>query len=77
VPQRVEIELRDGTKLDQRVDAALGSPENPLSRVAQIAKVRACFAGILPEGRADELIRAIDALHKAPDVAALGALLRA
>jgi hypothetical protein len=55
----------------------LGSPENPLPRAAQIAKVRACFAGILPEGRADELIRAIDALHKAPDVAALGALLRA
>jgi 2-methylcitrate dehydratase PrpD len=71
VPQRVEIELRDGTRLDQRVDAALGSPENPLPRIAQIEKVKACLAGILPEGRADELIRAIDALHEAPDVACL------
>jgi 2-methylcitrate dehydratase PrpD len=70
VPQRVEIELRDGTKLDQRVDAALGSPENPLPRAAQIAKLRACFAGILPEGRAEALMQAIDALHKAPDAAA-------
>jgi hypothetical protein len=70
VPQRVEIELRDGTKLDQRVDAALGSPENPLPRAAQIAKVRACFNGIMPEGRAEALMQAIDALHQAPDAAA-------
>jgi 2-methylcitrate dehydratase PrpD len=70
VPQRVEIELRDGTRLDQRVEAALGSPDNPLPRAAQIAKVRACFDGILPDGRADELIRIIDTLHEAPDAAA-------
>jgi 2-methylcitrate dehydratase PrpD len=70
VPQRIEIELRDGTRLDQRVEAALGSPDNPLPRAAQIAKVRACFAGILPDGRADELIRIIDTLHEAPDAAA-------
>lgn len=75
VPQRVEIELRDGTRLDQRVDAALGSPENPLPRVAQIEKVKACLAGILPDGRADELIRAIDALHEAPDVVGLADIL--
>ena len=68
--RRVEIELRDGTKLDQRVEAALGSPENPLPRAAQIAKVRACFACILPEGRAEALMQAIDALHEAPDAAA-------
>jgi hypothetical protein len=55
----------------------LGSPENPLPRAAQIAKVKACLAGLLPEGRTEELIRAIDALHEAPDVAALGALLPA
>ena len=77
VPQRVEITLHDGRKLDQRVDAALGSPENPLPRTAQMAKVQACLGGILPEGRAEELIHAIEALHAAPDVAALGALLRA
>jgi 2-methylcitrate dehydratase PrpD len=75
VPQRVEIELQDGTKLNQRVEAALGSPENPLPRAAQIAKVKACFAGILPEDRADSLIRAIEALHAAPDAVAFGALL--
>ncbi|MCA3367574.1 MAG: MmgE/PrpD family protein [Roseomonas sp.] len=77
VPQRVEIELRDGRTLNQRVEAALGSPENPLPRAAQIAKVSACFAGILPNGRADELMRAIEALHAAPDAAGLGALLSA
>jgi 2-methylcitrate dehydratase PrpD len=77
VPQRVEITLRDGKILDQRVEAALGSPENPLSRAAQIAKVKACFAGILPEDRAQALIRAIEALPAAPDTAALGALLQA
>ncbi|MBM3586895.1 MAG: MmgE/PrpD family protein [Alphaproteobacteria bacterium] len=76
VPQRVEITLRDGKTLDQHVEAALGSPENPLPRAAQIAKVSACFAGILPEDRADVLIRAIEALHAAPDAASLGALLR-
>jgi 2-methylcitrate dehydratase PrpD len=76
VPQRVEIELQNGTKLDQRVEAALGSPENPLPRAAQIAKVKACLAGLLPEGRTEELIRAIDAQHEAPDVTMLAALLR-
>jgi len=76
VPQRVEIELRDGTKLDQRVEAALGSPENPLPRAAQIAKVRACFAGNLPEARTDALMAALDTLHAAPDVTMLAALLR-
>ena len=75
VPQRVEIELQGGTKLNQRVDAALGSPENPLPRAAQIAKVEACFAGILPKDRADSLIRAIESLHAAPDAVVLGALL--
>ncbi|MFM7303788.1 MAG: MmgE/PrpD family protein, partial [Alphaproteobacteria bacterium] len=70
VPQRVEITLRDGRSLDQRVEAALGSPENPLSGAAQIAKVRACFAGILPDGRAEALMQAIDTLHEAPDAAA-------
>ena len=70
VPQRVEITLRDGKILDQRVEAALGSPENPLPRAAQIAKVRACFAGILPDDRIDALMQAIDALHDAADAAA-------
>jgi aconitate decarboxylase len=76
VPQRVEIELQNGTKLDQRVEAALGSPENPLPRAAQIAKLRACFAGILPENRAQALMGALDVLHEAPDVTMLAALLR-
>ncbi|MFN7307861.1 MAG: hypothetical protein ACK5TQ_14965, partial [Acetobacteraceae bacterium] len=71
VPQRVEITLRDGKTLEQRVEAALGSPENPLPRVAQIAKVKACVTGILPEARAEELISALDSLHAAPDAAAL------
>ena len=62
--------MQNGTKLDQRVEAALGSPENPLPRAAQIAKVRACFAGILPEGRTDALMSALDVLHEAPDAAA-------
>ena len=70
VPQRIEIALRDGRTLEQRVEAALGSPENPLPRAAQIAKVKACFMGILPEDRAATLMQAIDALHQAPDVAA-------
>jgi aconitate decarboxylase len=70
VPQRVEIELHDGRTLDQLVEAALGSPENPLPRAAQIAKVKACLAGILPEDRAETLMQAIDALHQAPDAAA-------
>ena len=70
VPQRVEIALRDGTVLEQRVEAALGSPENPLPRAAQIAKVKACFAGILPADRAASLVAAIATLEKMPDAAA-------
>lgn len=70
VPQRVEIELRNGAVLDQRVEAALGSPENPLPRAAQIAKVKACFADILPEDRVGALVAAITDLEKTQDTAA-------
>ena len=38
--------------------------------VTEIAKVKACLAGIMPEDRAETLMQAIDALHQAPDAAA-------
>ena len=40
VPIGVEISLRDGTCLDARVEHVYGSPENPMSRDAHLAKFR-------------------------------------
>jgi hypothetical protein len=43
-PQRFAIRLKDGWTWDKVVDKAIGHPDNPLSRAAQLAKFRRAWA---------------------------------
>jgi 2-methylcitrate dehydratase PrpD len=76
-PQRFAIRLKDGWTWDKVVDKAIGHPDNPLSRDAQLAKFRRCWAAApQPLADADAVIRAVDGLESLVDVRDLTALLR-
>lgn len=73
VPQTVEV--LHATTARVTVEHTLGSPANPLSREARLAKVSACLdAARRPRTDANSLAAAVEALDTAPD---LGALARA
>ena len=74
VPIGVEITLKDGTQLRAKVENVYGSPENPMTREAHLAKFRQnCLdaAKPLPENRIEEMIGACDDLRQVDDIAAL------
>ncbi len=76
-PQRFAIRLKDGWTWDRVVDKAIGHPDNPLARAAQLAKFRRCWAlAPRPLGDADEVIRAVERLDALADVRELTALVR-
>ncbi|MEM1298494.1 MAG: MmgE/PrpD family protein [Pseudomonadota bacterium] len=74
VPIGVAITLKDGTKLHTRVEHVYGSPENPMTRDAHLAKFRQnCWDGTnpLPRSQVDDLIGLCDDLHALPNIDAL------
>lgn len=74
VPIVIEIHLTDGGVLRRTVEAVYGSPENPMTREAQLAKFRQnCADAVrpLPDAQVDALIEAVDNLEDLVDVAAL------
>jgi 2-methylcitrate dehydratase PrpD len=73
----VEVVTRDGRTLTRRVDAAKGTPEDPLTDEEVRAKFRAATAGVVPAARAAALVGAVEAIERAPNLRPLGALLRA
>lgn len=74
----LDIVLKDGRRFAARVDAAKGSPADPLSDGEVAEKFRECaaFAG-LPGERAEKIVDLIGRLEELDDVRALTALLRA
>lgn len=77
-PQRFVIRLADGWTWDGTIDKAIGHPDNPLSRVAHLAKFRDCWRHGRPDGDAavaERLIEMVDRLEALDDVRALAALL--
>ena len=79
VPQSIEILPADGEALRVTVEATLGSPANPLSEAAQMAKAEACGAATrhpASPSRMHRLGGLIDALAQATDVSALVEALR-
>jgi len=76
-PQRFTIRLKDGWTWDKVVDKAIGHPDNPLSRDAQLAKFRRAWAlAPRPLADADAVIAAVEALESLADVRDLTALVR-
>lgn len=52
----VEIELTDGTQLNERVENARGTPENPMTRDEVVAKARGLMTPVLGAATASKLI---------------------
>jgi 2-methylcitrate dehydratase PrpD len=78
-PVTVAVALRSGRCHEARVTRMYGSPANPLSRDAHLAKLRhnwASGARRLDEGAVEELIRSIDQLEAVADARQIVALTR-
>ncbi len=69
-PQRVEVVLNDGTRLERAVPHTLGSPENPLSHEQRRDKFFRCLAaGGLSRDRAEALLALLEDLAEVRDAA--------
>ncbi len=73
-PQRFRIQLKDGWVWDKSIEAAIGHPDNPLSRDAHLAKFRGCWKlafGDAGRARGEEVITMADELDTLDDVRGL------
>jgi 2-methylcitrate dehydratase PrpD len=73
----VEVVTRDGRLLTRRIDAAKGTPDDPLTDEEVRAKFRAVTASVAPPARAAAIVRAVETIERVRDLRRLGALLRA
>ncbi|WP_166425596.1 MmgE/PrpD family protein [Paraglaciecola sp. 20A4] len=74
VPVRVSVTLNSGTEYQVDLKHVLGSPQNPLSRDAQIAKFTAACSSAVPpfnEHNIGLLIKRIDQLEQIPNINSL------
>jgi 2-methylcitrate dehydratase PrpD len=79
MPQRqaiVEVTLRDGTRLEERVETVRGAAANPMDRVEVTAKCRDLIAPVLGPAKADRLIDTVLAFETVSDIRSLRALLQ-
>jgi 2-methylcitrate dehydratase PrpD len=72
----VEIELGDGRRLAERVEAVRGTPRNPMSRAEVIEKARDLIAPVLGRETAERLIETVFAIESVTDIRALRPLLQ-
>jgi 2-methylcitrate dehydratase PrpD len=71
---RMRVALADGRALEERVTAARGTADNPLSRDEVEAKFRRLAGVVLPAERVSHLAAALRDLAAVPDLAALAPL---
>jgi len=72
----VEITLKDGTQLSERVDAVRGTPDNPMPREEVVAKARDLMAPVLGDAACSKLIERMLELDKVKDIRQLRPLLQ-
>ena len=72
----VEIELGDGRRLAERVEAVRGTPRNPMSRAEVIEKARDLVAPVLGRDTAERLIETVFAIESVNDIRTLRPLLQ-
>jgi 2-methylcitrate dehydratase PrpD len=72
----VEVTLKDGTQLSERVDAVRGTPDNPMPRDEVIAKARDLMAPVLGAAACSKLIEHMLELEKVKDIRQLRPLLQ-
>ena len=73
----VEIELNDGSRLSERVEAVRGTPRNPMSRDEVIDKARDLMALVLGDDTSERLIETVYAIERVTNVRDLRPLLMA
>jgi 2-methylcitrate dehydratase PrpD len=71
---RMSVRLADGRVLEERVSAARGTADNPLTRDELEAKFRRLAEVVLPAARVTGLVAALRGLADLPDMAELAAL---
>src|SRR6266700_3287196 len=72
----VEIELTDGTRLSERVEAVRGTPRNPMSRAEIIEKASNLAAPIVGRAKSERLIETVYAIETVTDIRRLRPLLQ-
>jgi 2-methylcitrate dehydratase PrpD len=72
----VEIELADGSVLDERVSAVRGTPRNPMTRAEVIDKARDLTVPVLGREKSDKLIETVFSIETVTDVRNLRPLLQ-
>jgi 2-methylcitrate dehydratase PrpD len=72
----VDITLKDGTHLSERVDNARGTPENPMTREEIVAKARDLMTPVLGAQKCSKLIERILDLEGLKNVRELRPLLQ-
>ena len=72
----VEIELSDGTRLSERVEAVRGTPRNPMSRTEVIDKARDLITPVLGRETSERLIATVYEIEGLANVRSLRPLLQ-
>jgi 2-methylcitrate dehydratase PrpD len=72
----VEVTLKDGTQLSERVEAVRGTPDNPMTREEVVAKARDLMAPVLGAAACSKLIDRLLALDQIKDIRELRPLLQ-
>ena len=72
----VEVTLKDGTKLSDRVEAVRGTVRNPMTRAEVVDKARDLIAPVLGTANAGKLIDALLSIESVKDVRTLRPLLQ-
>ena len=72
----VEIELSDGTRLSERVEAVRGTPRNPMSRTEVIDKARDLIIPVLGLETSERLIATVYEIEGVTNVRSLRPLLQ-
>jgi 2-methylcitrate dehydratase PrpD len=72
----VDLTLKDGTHLSERVDNARGTPENPMTREEIVAKARELMTPVLGAGKCSKLIERTLDLENVKNVRELRPLLQ-
>ncbi len=70
-PVVVEIALKDGRRVETRLDVVVGNPRRPLSREAELEKLQRNFASAarpMPRAKAERLTARVDDLERIGDV---------
>ncbi len=72
----VEIELKNGTRLSERVTAVRGTPRNPMTRAEVIDKARDLIAPVLGREISGRLIETIFSIEDISDIRSLRPMLQ-